>query len=117
MFRLHHPKVRVIGGSRLWRFLFTSPRGFKISHWVEDETKEEAEAEARKWVPEGSTLKYFAEYTKEDVKELLKTFSRGELEAVSKGTPCSVEVYLNVFHTKKVPILVQDVARELLKES
>ena len=103
------------GAEKLWRLWFTTPMGFEAFHWTEAKTKEEAEKEARKWVPEGSELRFVDSYDEKEVKELLRGFSRGELEAVARGTPCALEAYLKVFHTEKVPIIVQRVAENMLK--
>jgi len=100
---------------KVWRLWFTTPMGFEAFLWQEAKTREEAEKEARKWVPEGSELRYADMYDEKAVKALLHDFSESELEAVARGTPCAVEAYLHVFRTEKVPILVQRVAKKMLR--
>lgn len=99
---------------KLWRLWFTTPRGFEASLWAEAKTVHEAHEKAKKKVPEGSTLLYATPYTEKQIKDILRKFSRTELEAVAKGTPCAVEAYLHVFHTEKVPVAVQRAAQKLL---
>jgi len=99
---------------KLWRLWFTTPRGFEAFFWTEAKTREDAEETAKKWVPEGSELRFATSYNEKEIKELLRDFSRGELEAITKGTPCAVEAYLRTFHTEKVPPIVARVAENML---
>jgi len=101
--------------AKLWRLWFTTPQGFEAFFWSEAKTQPEAETEAKKYMPEGSFLRYADLYDENGVKELLRGFTPSELEAVARGTPAAFEAYLHVFHTEKVPVAVQRVAEKILK--